>query len=312
MSRIVKVGIAQFEAVHLNLQASLEKLESLINLGGEENVSLLVFGETWLSGYPAWLDHCPEVALWDHEPTKEAYLQLRNSSIEVGGKETDLIAQWAKKAGLQLVIGVNEKVSKGVGNGTIYNSLLTFSAGGHLVNHHRKLMPTFTEKMLYGQGDGHGLNAFDNGKYKVGGLICWEHWMPLARQVLHQEAEDIHVAVWPTVLERHQLASKQYAFEGRCFVLAAGQLIKVNDIPKGLKLPEALQNKPDHLICSGGSCIINPRGEYVVEPVFNKEQLITAEIDLDIKVKEQMTLDVSGHYQRNDVFYFKVDKSRKI
>lgn len=311
MSQIVKVGIAQYEAIHLDLPASLDKLESIISKAAKKDLSLLVFGETWLSGYPAWLDNCPDIAKWDHEATKEAFLQLRNSSIEVPGKITDTIGRWAKEANLQLVIGVNEKVSKGVGNGTIYNSLLTFSSEGQLVNHHRKLMPTFTEKMLYGQGDGHGLNAFDNGTYKVGGLICWEHWMPLTRQALHNEAEDIHVAVWPTVFDRHQLASRQYAFEGRCFVLAAGQLIRANDFPSDLKLPDDLKNKPDQLVCKGGSCIINPRGEYIVEPVFDKEQLITAEIDLDERVKEQMTLDVSGHYQRGDVFEFSVNKDRK-
>lgn len=311
MSTVIKVGIAQFEAVHLNLSASLEKLEQIIKAAAKQNIELLVFGETWLSGYPAWLDHCPEIAQWDHGPTKDAFLQLRNSSVEVGGKETQLITSWAKEAKLQVVIGVNEKVSQGVGNGTIYNSLLTYSSDGQLVNHHRKLMPTFTEKMLYGQGDGHGLNAFDNGKYKVGGLICWEHWMPLTRQALHNDAEDIHVAVWPTVFERHQLASRQYAFEGRCFVLAAGQLIRAKDFPSGLKLPEELSSNPNQLVCNGGSCIINPRGEYVVEPVFDKEALITAEINLDDRIKEQMTLDVSGHYQRGDVFEFKVNKDRK-
>ena len=311
MSRIVKVGIAQFEAVHLDLSSSLDRLEAIIKDAAKAEVALLVFGETWLSGYPAWLDHCPEVAKWDHEATKEAFLQLRKSSIEVGSKDTQRIAQWVKEANLQLVIGVNEKVSKGHGNGTIYNSLLTFSSEGQIVNHHRKLVPTFTEKMLYGQGDGHGLNAFDNGSYKVGGLICWEHWMPHTRQALHNEAEDIHVAVWPTVFERHQLASRHYAFEGRCFVLAAGQLIKAKDMPAGLQLPEELKNKPDHYLCNGGSCIINPRGEYIIEPVFDVEQLITAEIDLDLRIKEQITLDVSGHYQRNDVSDFKIDKQRK-
>jgi len=311
MSKPINAGIAQFAAVHLDLEKSLEKLESIINNAAKEELDVLVFGETWLSGYPVWLDHCPEIAQWDHKATKSAFLKLRNSSIEVPGKETERIGKLAKAHNVSIVIGVNEKVATGTGNGTIYNALLTFDNEGHLVNHHRKLMPTFSEKLLYGHGDGHGLNASDTAKAKIGGLICWEHWMPLTRQAMHNEAEDIHVAMWPTVVERHQIASRQYAFEGRCFVLAAGQLIKASDFPEELTLPDYLQKDPDQLVCSGGSCIINPRGEYVVEPVFEEEKLIVTELDLEERIKEQMTLDTSGHYQRYDVFDFAVNKGRK-
>ncbi|MTI21484.1 carbon-nitrogen hydrolase family protein [Fulvivirga sp. RKSG066] len=311
MGRKVKVAIAQYEAEHSNLEKSLQKLESIVISAKKDGVGLLVFGETWLSGYPAWLDHCPEVAQWDNESVKSAFLKLRQSSVEIGDKHTNFIAKLAKTHKLNIVIGVNEKVSEGPGNGTIYNALLTFNIEGQLTNHHRKLMPTFTEKMLYGQGDAHGLNAPNTSVGRVGGLICWEHWMPLARQAMHNEAEDIHVAVWPTVFERHQIASRQYAFEGRCFVLAAGQLLKASDFPDELKLPDYLEKNPEQLVCNGGSCIINPKGEYIIEPIFDKETLLTAEIDLDDRVKEQMTLDVTGHYQRDDIFDFKVNKTRK-
>ena len=306
----IKVAIAQYASVHLDLPKSMKRLEEIVDEAKSKSVKLLVFGETWLSGYPAWLDNCPDVANWDSEPTKEAYLKLRKSSIEVGGIQTDKIAELAKSANITIVIGANEIVKKGKASGTVFNALLTFNEKGQLVNHHRKLVPTYTEKMIYGHGDGHGLQAVDTAIGRVGGLVCWEHWMPLTRQALHDTDEDIHVAVWPTVHERHQIASRQYAFEGRCFVLAAGQLLRVKDYPAHQSRPAYLF--PDELVLRGGSCIINPRGEYIVEPLFEKEGLVIAEIDLDLRTKEQMTLDTSGHYQRNDVFDLKVNKSRKI
>ncbi|MEM6523688.1 MAG: carbon-nitrogen hydrolase family protein [Bacteroidota bacterium] len=306
----IKVAIAQYASAHLDLSKSMKRLEEIVDEAKSKSVKLLVFGETWLSGYPAWLDNCPNVANWDAEPTKEAYLKLRKSSIEVGGAETNKIAQLAKEAGMTIVIGANEIVKKGKAGGTVYNALLTFNEKGKLSNHHRKLVPTYTEKMIYGHGDGHGLQAVDTIAGRVGGLVCWEHWMPLTRQALHDTDEDIHVAVWPTVHERHQIASRQYAFEGRCFVLAAGQLLRMKDYPTHLTLPK--NAFPDELVLRGGSCIINPRGEYIVEPLFESEGLVMAELDLDERTKEQMTLDTSGHYQRHDVFDLAINKKRQV
>ena len=171
-------------------------------------------------------------------------------------------------------------------------------------------MPTFTEKMVYGIGDGKDLEAGATKAGRIGGMICWEHWMPLTRQALHNSGEDIHIAVWPTVFERHQLASRHYAFEGRCFVVAAGQILKASDFPKELTLPDHLKENPDTLTLKGGSCIIGPEGEYITEPVFDKEALVVGEVDLNNLVRERMTLDVSGHYQRNDVFKFEVKGER--
>jgi predicted amidohydrolase len=174
------------------------------------------------AGLPAWLDYCSDAALWDHAPSKEVFARLRQNSIVVPGKETQLFAQLAGDRDLTLVIGVNERVETGPGNGTLYNSLLTFTPDGRLANHHRKLVPTYTERLVWGQGDGGGLASVETPSGRVGGLICWEHWMPLARQALHNAGEHIHVAVWPTVHEMHQIASRHYAFEARCFVLAVG------------------------------------------------------------------------------------------
>jgi nitrilase len=306
----IKVGIGQFSSVHLDLPRSLEKLEAIVHEAAHEKINFLVMGETWLSGYPAWLDHCPDVGRWNHEPMKNVFLKLHDSSIAIPGVEFNFLCKLAREHKMTLCIGVNEKVNSGPGNGTIYNTLLLISEEGHLLNHHRKLIPTFTEKLLYGYGDGAGLQAAATPFGRIGGSICWEHWMPLSRQALHDSGEDIHVALWPTVHAMHEIASRHYAFEGRCYVIAAGQILSANQFPKELSLPDYLIKAPDQLVLRGGSCVIGPDGSVLVAPVFDEEKLITCEIDLKKNIKEGMTLDVSGHYQRRDVFDFDVKRNR--
>jgi nitrilase len=312
MKQSIKIGIIQVGAVHLDIKKSMEKAVSLMENAVEKGAELLVFGETWLSGYPAWLDHCPEIALWDHEPTKEVFSKMYQNSVIVPGKETRILCDFAQTHHIVICIGVNEIVKAGPGNGTIYNALLTIDTNGEIVNHHRKLMPTYTEKILYGTGDGHGLKAADTDLGRIGGLICWEHWMPLARQALHNSGEYIHIAVWPWVHDMHQIASRHYAFEGRCFVVAIGQIMRVKDFPIELQLPEQLENRHDELILKGGSCIIAPNGKYVLEPQGDQEGVIVQEVtDLERIYKERITLDTSGHYNRPDVFSFNINTERK-
>ncbi len=303
---MLKVAIVQAGPVFMKLEASLVRAVKFISEAAELGAKLVVFGETWLPGYPAWLDYCPSAALWNHEPTKEVFAELRHNSLVVPSNETKTLSAAAADHRVVLVVGVNERVDQGPGNGTLYNSLLTFGSDGTLLNHHRKLVPTYTERLVWGQGGGEALGAVDTSLGRIGGLICWEHWMPLARQVLHDSGEHIHIAVWPTVHEMHQIASRHYAFEGRCFVIAAGLLMQVRDIPAQLQVVSELAGMPDHFLLRGGSSIIGPNGRYIVEPVFDEERLIVAELNLEAIEGERMTLDVSGHYQRADLFDLKV------
>jgi len=308
----LSVGIVQDGPVHLNLEASLAKATGHIQAAAQQGADLVVFGETWLSGYPAWLDYCPNIALWDAEPVKAVFTKMFQNSVIVPGPETEKLAQLAQRHQLSIVIGVNERGANGSGNRTLYNSLLIFGPDGRLRNHHRKLMPTYTEKMLYGLGDGHGLQSVELPFGQLGGLICWEHWMPLARQTMHEQGETIHVALWPNVKDILQVASRHYAFEGRCFVIAVGQLMQVRDIPSELERPADLQNQPDAFILNGGSCIIGPDGQFLLEPQYEKAGLLMHKIEnLDRIYGESMALDVTGHYNRPDVFDLSVDFSRK-
>jgi nitrilase len=210
----------------------------------------------------------------------------------------------ARDLKIAIVIGVNERVDSGPGNGTLYNSLLTISDDGQLGNHHRKLVPTYTERLVWGNGDGRGLEAAPTSAGRVGGLICWEHWMPLARMAMHNSGEHIHVAVWPTVHELHQLASRHYAFEGRCFVLAVGLMMPAEDLPRELSDGATLQSRDSPWIERGGSAIIGPDTRYVLDPVFDREELLVSDLDLAQVDREMMTFDVSGHYARPDLFRF--------
>lgn len=310
MNQKVNIGIVQAAPEYLNVNKSLEKVESLLKEASDQGAQLVSFGETWFTGYPAWIDYCDEYAKWDFKPTKEVFAKTYANSLDVNGPEVAQIGKWARAYNLTIVMGINEKVSSGPGNGTIYNSLLTWNEQGELVNHHRKLMPTHTERLLYGQGDGAGLKAVETAAGRIGGLICWEHWMPLTRQTMHNSGEHIHIAVWPKVHEMLQIATRSYAFEGRCFAVGVGQIMRVKDIPEELSLPEELKNKPDHMLLNGGSCIVGPDGHYVLEPIWDKEGVFTAEVDLSKCYEEKMALDVTGHYQRNDVFQLDVNHKR--
>ena len=260
---------------------------------------LIVFPETWLPHYPMWLDVCERVNLWDDPAVKRAYGRYAGESFVAGGPAHQRLSQLATRLRSTIVIGVSERVDRGAGRGTLYNALLTYGPDGQLLNHHRKLMPTHTERMVWGLGDGDGLRTVDASGVRVGGLICWEHWMPLARQAMHEEGEDVHVAVWPTVKEMNHVASRHYAFEGRCFVLAAGSLMRASMLPA--ELPVAGNRlAPDALVMRGGSAIIGPDGQYVAEPVYDREEILVATLDVARTIEESMALDVSGHYSRPD------------
>ena len=307
MADRMTVAIVQTTPVFDDLTASLTQMEERCREAAARGAELVTVGETFLPGYPAWLDVSPGAAFWDHGPVKEVFANLRRNSVVVGGAETQAMASLAQELGITLVVGVHERVEGGPAHHTLFNTLLTFTPDGRLANHHRKLVPTYTERIVWGPGDGSGLNAVEHAGVRITSLICWEHWMPLARQALHQAGEHIHIAVWPTVHDRHQLASRHYAFEGRCYVLAAGQLGKIRDLPAPLR-PE--DRDPNEYVLHGGSCIYGPDGSTVVEPVFEEDTLVMAELDLRKIDEEAMTLDVAGHYHRPDVFEFEVRRER--
>jgi predicted amidohydrolase len=188
--------------------------------------------------------------------------------------------------------------------------MLTFGPDGALLNRHRKIMPTFSERLIWGAGDGSSLRAVATDWGRVGGLVCWEHWMPLARHALHSSGEDVHVAAWPQVKEMNLVASRHYAFEGRCFVVACGGIMRARDLPSELAPVESLAGHPDAFVLNGGSAIIGPDGALVAGPVWEEETILTADLDLGRIAEESLTLDVAGHYHRPDIFDFRMKLGR--
>jgi predicted amidohydrolase len=307
-NRKVVAAIVQAE-VAADLAEGLELTRQKALEAAAQGAELIVFPETWIPGYPAWLDHCRDAALWDHAPVKAVYARIAENSVAIPGPDFDKLSAIAREASATLVIGLSERVDRGAGRGTLYNSLITIGPDGRLLNHHRKLMPTYTERLIWGAGDVEGLRAVDTPAGRVSALVCWEHWMPLARQALHESGEDLHVAVWPTVHDLHQVASRQYAFEGRCFVLASGALMRASALPPELEQHPGRVAGPDDWLLRGGSAIIGPDGKYVVEPVYDEARVLLAELDLRRASEESMTLDVTGHYHRPEMFNFQVTRT---
>jgi nitrilase len=224
----------------------------------------------------------------------------------------------AGRTATYVVIGAHERLG-----GSLYNTMIYLDRDGQGYELHRKLMPTYSERMVWGRGDGSTLSVLSTECGNVGGLICWEHWMPLARAAMHAKGEVIHVAQWPAVKDLHQLASRHYAFEGQCFVLAAGSVLSRGEVMEGfrslsfsrgeaLELLEAIPGEDEDLVLTGGSAVIGPDGGYVAGPVWEERRTIYAEIELGRIREGQLVLDTGGHYARPDVFRLVVNDEPQV
>lgn len=309
------VAIVQRRPVFLNLEASLARAEAAITEAASQGARIVAFGETWLTGYPAWIDSAPNAALWGHPPARALYARLFQQSPTIDGDEIDRLHRAARAHDCDVVMGLHERR----GN-TLYNAIVSLSRDGSTRALRRKLVPTYTERMIWGRGDGSTLDVLPTPHGNVGAMICWEHWMPAVRQVMHDQGEVVHVAQWPTGHDLHQLASRQYAFEGGCFVLCCGAPLTRGDMIEGyrslgedagLELLEQIPGDDDTALLSGGSAIIAPDTSYVVEPVFDREEILFAEIDPARCDEARLTLDVDGHYSRPDVFTLEVDRRER-
>lgn len=310
-----KIAIVQHPAALLDLNESLHRAADHISAAAATGATLVVFPETWLTCYPAWVFG---LAGWRDQTAQSWHARLLNESPVLdndGGVDDDvaLLRDAARNAEVTVVIGLNERPHRN--SGSLYNSLLTIGTDGHTLNLHRKLTPTHTERNVWTAGDGAGLRVVDTPVGRVGGLVCWEQFSPLARQTLHAQNEEIHVAAWPDYPESHQIASRSYALEGRCFVISAAQFVSTDDMPTELLDayragvgPEAPSNG---LLFDGGSSVVGPDGSWIVEPQFGEAGIITAVLDLNMRYQESMDLDLAGHYARPDVFQLSVDRSRR-
>ena len=312
MKEKVTVAIVQHPPVFLNIERSLDRARSLIAEAAAEGAEVIVFPETWLPGYPLWLDAAPGAALWDHPPAKALYRILVENAMAIPGEHLDALLEAAGDGAAHVVMGAHERAG-----GTLYNTIVYLNPDGQTYSIHRKLMPTYTERLVWGRGDGSTLDVVTTDYGNLGGLICWEHWMPLARAAMHARHETIHVAQWPWAKELHQIASRHYAFEGQCFVLVAGSVLTKEDVLEGYdslgvdsearQILEEIPGEAETSLLKGGSAIIGPDTSYVVEPVLEEACILYADLALGRVVEGHLTLDTDGHYSRPDVFHLEVN-----
>ena len=300
-----KVAAVQAAPVFLDLEASLEKALGLIEKAAAEGARLVVFPEAFLPAWPAWVD---EVLPGEDEAW---HLRLLEQSVVVPGPVTERLAEAARDTGVHLVMGVDERDEHG---GTIYNSLLYFDADGRLLGKHRKLVPTHAERLVWGMGDGSDLQVHQTAVGRVGGLICWENYMPLARFALYAQGVDIWVA--PTLATHdHWVASMRHiAREGVCHVIGVAPAARFSEVPDSVpdreRLWRGVEPYGDWML-DGYSVIVGPAGTVLAGPLVREEGILYATLDLDAARARRRLFDPVGHYNRPDVFRLVVDDRPK-
>lgn len=308
MSERLKVAAAQIAPVFLDRDGTTERVVDTIRDAATHGAGLVAFGETFLPAYPLWLTRT-DAARFDSEVQKELHAHYLKQSVSIAAGHLDPICSAAAEAKIAVVIGIAEKATDR-GSHTIYCSCVFIDETGRVASVHRKLMPTYEERLSWGTGDGAGLVTHSVGPFTVGALNCWENWMPLARAALYAGGEDLHVALWPGGSILTEDISRFIARESRSFVLSVGAIIRESDIPNGVPHRERMCVQGE-TIYNGGSCIAGPDGKWVLEPVTGREELIFVELDHEQVRRERQNFDPTGHYARPDVLRLTVDRRRQ-
>lgn len=309
MNTLLKIAMAQISPVWLDKSATLKKIESSINDAAKEGCELIIFGEALLPGYPFWLA-LTGGAEWNTNLNKELHAHYVSNSICIEKGELDSVCQLAKKYSMAIYLGIMERPLDRGGH-SIYASLVYIDEKGEIKSTHRKLQPTYDERLTWAPGDGNGLQVHSLKAFTVGGLNCWENWMPLPRTALYGQGENLHIAVWPGSEHNTKDITRFIARESRSYVVSVSSLMTRSDFPKDTPyLDEILKNAPD-ILANGGSCIAGPDGEWLVEPVLHKEGLIIQTIDFNRVLEERQNFDPVGHYSRPDVTKLTVNRDRQ-
>jgi nitrilase len=308
-SNTLKVALAQMAPVWLNKAVTLEKIKTYISDAGSKRCELVVFGEGILPGYPFWVS-LTDGAAFDSSVQKEIHAHYIRNAIQIEAGELNDVCALAKENNIAVYLGIIER-AKNRGGHSLYCSLVYISQNGEIQSVHRKLQPTYEERLTWSPGDGNGLQVHDLKQFCVGGLNCWENWMPLPRAALYGMGENLHIAVWPGADYNTKDITRFIARESRSYVLSVSGLMSVKNFPEDTPhLQKILEKAPDTL-ANGGSCIAGPDGEFIIEPVLNKEGLIIETLDINRVYEERQNFDVSGHYSRPDVTQLTVNRERQ-
>jgi nitrilase len=304
----MKIGLAQYAPFWINKEKSIEKVVSIISSSAAAGLHLIVFPESFIPGYPFWLSNT-DGARFESSFQKDIHAHYAAHAVQVEANDLLPIQNCCKEKKIAVYLGTVERPADR-GAHSLYCSLIYIDKHGVIQSVHRKLQPTYEERLCWSPGDGHGLRVHDLQGFKVGGLNCWENWMPLPRASLYAQGENVHVAVWPGSIRNTEDITRFIAKESRSYVVSVSSYMTKADIYQIPHQLEVVRSVPDTL-ADGGSCLAAPNGEWVLEPQVGQEGLFTAEIDLSVVLKERQNFDPSGHYSRPDVTSLSIDRSRQ-
>ena len=299
----VKVAVVQAAPVLFDREATLEKVRGLALEAAALGAELILFPEAMVPAYPRGLSFGAVVGSRSAQG-RALYQRYWSQSVDVPGPATELLGQVAAQARAYLAIGVIERDQQG-SRGTLYCTLLYFGPDGRLLAKHRKIKPTASERLIWGEGDASTLAMVETPFGRLSGLICWENYMPLARMAICSKGVDIYLAPTADSRDVWQASMVHIASEGRCFVLGCNQFVTKSMYPVDLEGREELDDLPE-VMCRGGSVIVSPLGQVLAGPLFDREGILTAELDMGEVVRGRFDLDVTGHYNRPDLFHFEV------
>jgi nitrilase len=299
-SSTMRVAVVQAAPVAFDRECTLAKVRLLAQDAAARGARLVVFPEAFVSAYPRGMTFGAVVGNRTPEG-REWYRRYWESSVDVPGAAVDALADVARESAIYLVIGVIER-----DGGTLYCTALFFAPNGEYLGKHRKLVPTASERLVWGQGDGSTMPVFDTEVGRIGAAICWENYMPLYRTALYAKGVQLYLAPTADSRDGWVASMRHIALEGRCFVLSSNQFARRSDYPTDY--PGDLPRDPSAIVTPGGSCIVNPLGELIAGPLYDEEAILTADIDVRDIVRGKMDLDVVGHYARPDVFHLTVNE----
>ena len=308
MPRHVPVAVVQAAPVPFDRDATLAKTLLLLRQAAKGGAKLILFPEAFIPAYPRGFSFGMVVGSRTTEG-RDLWRRLWEQAVEVPSAVSDALATTSRELGVYLAIGVIER-ERAIGQGTLYCTLLIFGPDGTLLYKHRKLKPTGSERLIWGEGDGSTLNVLETPLGKIGGLICWENYMPMARMALYGQGIEIYLAPTADPRDTWQATLRHIACEGRCFVLGSNQFVTKSMLPADLLAFDEMKNQPE-ILCRGGSAIISPLGDVLAGPVFEREEILYADLDLDEVIRGKLDFDVVGHYARPDVFQLTIRREPK-
>ncbi len=303
-----KVALIQQAPCVLDKQQTINKALEYIRDVVKQGAELIVFPEAFIATYPAWIWRLRPGGDW--AVCEDLHSRLLKNAVDLSSDELKPMLELAKELSVTIVCGLNERDSLN-SQSSLFNSVITISTEGRIINHHRKLMPTNPERMVWGLGDGHGLNVLDTPVGRIGSLICWESYMPLARYALYSQGLEIYIAPTYDSGDAWAASMQHIAREAKCWVLCCGVALERQDLPDDFPDLERLYPVEDEWINPGDSLIVSPSGEIVAGPLSKQKGYLICDIDVELAVNSRRALDVAGHYSRPDVFQLQVDQSRQ-